>query len=318
MKSRLSLGAALCALIFAGAALAASNDKDEAARQREVEQARKELHDARDELARAAKELARATAQLEPNSAQARAFEFVTNPRRAMLGVTVDTGPERSGELHGVLVTAVTPGSGADKAGLKSGDILTSANGRSLITKKGEKPKPERKLVDLMSTLSPGDKVELDYEREGKNAHVVVIAQRPEPMNWSMTGLDDDDIEGFLSSIPPISVWTGDDTGLQLAKLDDDLAGYFQTRDGVLVVASPKDKENRIGLKSGDVIVKIDGAAVGSPVETMDKLCDAGDKGADVKLDVVRHGKHETLSGKAPVRRMTKRKRIEIHSDGEP
>lgn len=316
MKSRFTLGAALCALIFAGAVPAASNDKDEAARQRDVDQARKELRDARDELARAAKELARATAQLEPNSSRARAFEFVTNPRRAMLGVGVDTGPERNGELHGVLVTAVTPGSGADKAGLKSGDILTSANGKSLVTKKGEKPKPERKLVELMSTLSPGDKVDLDYEREGKSAHVTVIAQRPEPMNFPMMDLDDDDLDAFMSSIPPMRMWSGEDAGLQLAKLDDDLASYFQTHDGVLVIKAAKDKDDAVALKSGDVIVKIDGEAVDSPVDAMNRLSDAGSK--DVKLEVIRHGKHETLKGKSPMKRLSKHKRIEIHGDEEP
>ncbi|HZP11505.1 MAG TPA: PDZ domain-containing protein [Nevskiaceae bacterium] len=316
MKLRFTLGAALCALLFAGAASAASTDKGDAARQREVEQARKELRDARDELARAAKELARATAKLEPNSPQARAFEFVTNPRRAMLGVGVDTGPERNGELHGVLITAVTPGSGADKAGLKSGDILTSANGKSLVTKKGEKPKPERKLVELMSTLSPGDKVDLEYEREGKNARVTVIAQRPEPMNFPMMDLEDEDLDAFMSSIPPMRMWSGDDAGLQLAKLDDDLASYFQTHDGVLVIKAAKDKDDAVALKSGDVIQSIDGSTIELPVDAMDRLRDAGDK--EVRIEVIRHGKHETLKGKSPLKRLGKRKRVEIHGDEEP
>jgi S1-C subfamily serine protease len=316
MKSRfLLLSAALCALVFAAAAPAAS--KDEADRKAEVEQARKELREAREELARAAQELAKATAKLEPDSPQAKAFEFLSNPRRAMLGVGVTTGPERDGELHGVLVTAVTPGSGAEKAGLKTGDILVSANGKSLVTRKGEKTKPEKKLMDLMSEASPGDKVEVDYEREGRTNHVTVVAQRPEPMTFgSMMDLDPDDLDAFVPPIPPIHVWTGNDGGLQLAKLDDDLAGYFQTHDGVLVVKSPRDKENKIGLRSGDVIVKIDGDAVGAPVDAMDKLCDAGDK--DVRLDVIRHGKHETLTGRSPVRRIGKHRRIEIHGDEEP
>src|SRR5262249_15086174 len=159
----------------------------------------------------------------------------------------------------------------------------------------------ERKLVDLMTELSPGDKVELDYEREGKMAHVAVIAQRPDPAAFkSMMDFDDfDDLDIAVPSIPPLMVWKGSDAGLQLAKLDDDLASYFQTHEGVLVVKSTKDKDGTLALKSGDVIVKIDGDAVDSPVAAMDKLRNAGDK--DVKLDVIRHGKHETLKGKSPV-----------------
>jgi C-terminal processing protease CtpA/Prc len=313
------LSGALCALLFAATAPAATRDKDGVDRQRELEQARKELHDARDELARAAKELARATAQLEPDSPRAQAFEFVANPRRAMLGVGVATGPEKDGELHGVLITAVTPGSGADKAGIKTGDVLLSANGKSLVTKKGERPRPERKLVDLMRELSPGDKVEIDFEREGKTSHASVIAQRPEPMTFgSMMDMDDDDNIDLLLPKGPMA-WPSlleGDARLQLAKLDADLGSYFQARDGVLVVKSPKDKDDTLALKSGDVIVKIDGDAVDSPVEAMERLREAGDR--DVKLDVIRHGKHETLKGKSPVKRRTVHQRIEIHGDQEP
>jgi C-terminal processing protease CtpA/Prc len=314
MKSRSILAGALCALVFATAAPAAGKDKIPADRNKEVEQARKELAQAREELERAAKEMARATAQLEPNSPRAKAFEFATNPRRAMLGVGVATGPERNGEMHGVLIVAVTPGSGAEKAGLKTGDLLLSANGKSLTSKKGERPKPEHKLVELMSTLSRGDKVEIDYEREGKSGHAAVIAQRPEPMKLgSMMDVDDDDFDLWL---PPMPMWDGASGGLQLAKLDDDLASYFQTRDGVLVIKSAKDKDDTLALKSGDVIVKIDGDAIDSPVEAMDRLRDAGDK--EVKLDVVRHGKHESLKGKSPITRKVVRKRIEIENDEEP
>jgi S1-C subfamily serine protease len=107
-----------------------------------------------------------------------------------------------------------------------------------------------------------------------------------------------------------------DGAGLQLAKLDADLASYFQASEGVLVIKVPTDKEATLALKSGDVIQKIDGDTVETPVEAMDKLRDAGDK--EVKVDLIRHGKHETIKGKPPVREHSRHKRIEIHGDEEP
>jgi len=314
--SRGFLPAVLTALAIGVSMPVLAKDKEDGDRQKELDQARKELLEAREELKRATADLARVTREMQPDSPKAQAWEYMTNPRRAMLGVGVAAGPERKGDTHGVLITAVTPGSGAEKAGLKSGDILTSANGRSLLVKKGEKPGPERKLRGLMSELKPGDKVELDYEREGKTAHATAIAQRPDKMDWSSL-MDEDDLDIVVPPIPPIPPVPPIPPippleGLQLVKLDPDLASYFQAKDGVLVTRAPKDGD--LGLKTGDVIQKVNGEAVDSPIEAMDRLRDAGDK--EISVEVLRHGKRETLKGKSPLKQASRR-RIEIHSDDE-
>jgi S1-C subfamily serine protease len=311
----IAVPAVIAALLGLSGPVLSKETKDDADRLREIEQARKELRDAREDLRRAAEDLARASRELEPESPRARAFEFLTNPRRAVLGVGIEPGPQRKGDTRGVLITAVTPGSGAEKAGLKSGDVLLSANGKSLVTRKGERPGPERKLRDLMSELSSGDKVELEYERDGKSARTTAIAQRPEALDLGDMDFDDKDFDVILPRGFPGATFIREREGPQLAKLDADLASYFKTKEGVLVIRAPK--EGDLGLKSGDVIQKIDGEAVDSPIEAMDRLRDADDE--QVTLEVLRHGKRETLKGKVTLTKRHRRNRIEIRSeDHEP
>ena len=86
------------------------------------------------------------------------------------------------------------------------------------------------------------------------------------------------------------------DSGLQLARIDDDLAAYFKTKDGVLVVRAPEG--GTLGLKSGDVIRKINGRSVASPVAAWEELADAED--GPVRMSVVRQNKELALEGSLP------------------
>ena len=307
------------ALVFNNPVWAGDKAQDKA-----MEQAQKDLKAAREELQRAAQELARATREVEKNSPKAWAWEYMSNPHRAVIGVIIDSAPERNGVSPGVIVEAVTPGGGADKAGIKTGDILTSANGQSLSAKRGEQPAPDHKLMTVMTSVEPGKEVKLDYERDGKRATTVAIAQRPDPK--SMLSFHDDPDSDVLVPVAPVAPvpplppvagaaplaplppippspqilrWSSGGPDFQLAKLDDDLAAYFKTRTGVLVVKAPKD--GRLGLKSGDVIQKVGGKAISDPRAVLDAMHSRtpGDK---VSIDVVRLGKATTLNGVVPER----------------
>ncbi len=74
---------------------------------------------------------------------------------------------------HGALVAKVVPGSPADKAGLKAGDVVIAANGKAI------KDMPE--LRNLIGLLKVGDKVELTVLRDGANKQItVVVGKSPE------------------------------------------------------------------------------------------------------------------------------------------
>lgn len=98
--------------------------------------------------------------------------EGLVYTRAGRAGVAADTpGPTRlrvrfgimpgdySGSIKGVLVGGVTPGTSAEEAGLKEGDLITRWNGTPLDGVEAWMP--------LLSQHNPGDEVELVFLRDG-------------------------------------------------------------------------------------------------------------------------------------------------------
>lgn len=83
---------------------------------------------------------------------------------RATLGITCQTISNTVTQYYnlplGVYVVSVTPGSGAEAAGLKEGDIICTVN--------GEKTETVSALKLLLKGYSPGDVVTIEYYRDGK------------------------------------------------------------------------------------------------------------------------------------------------------
>ncbi|MFN3403991.1 MAG: S1C family serine protease [Cytophagaceae bacterium] len=86
--------------------------------------------------------------------------------KRAYLGVVVrDLDPNvaaKAGlkEIKGALVENVVSSSAADKAGIKPGDVILSINGNEVYT--------STRLLEIIATHYPGDKVSLEIIRNGK------------------------------------------------------------------------------------------------------------------------------------------------------
>jgi S1-C subfamily serine protease len=75
------------------------------------------------------------------------------------------------------------------------------------------------------------------------------------------------------SAIDNTMVWFGGSSyaqGLQFAAMNDDLGVYFDTPEGVLVLRAKAD--NTLELRSGDVILEINGNAVHQPADVMREL----------------------------------------------
>src|SRR5690606_24684802 len=91
---------------------------------------------------------------------------------RARLGVLLGVDPQA-----GVRIVGVTPGSGAEKAGLRSGDRLLRIRGEAIAGANGEARVEAAR--EALSRLESGSKVKLTYQRDGREQTVEVA---PEPM----------------------------------------------------------------------------------------------------------------------------------------
>ena len=93
--------------------------------------------------------------------------------QRGFLGVTIRTMDDKTAKEigfdkpHGVYVDGVNKGSAADDAGLRNKDVITKINGISVNSS------PE--LQEQVAKYSPGDKLEVEVIRDGKESNLNVV-----------------------------------------------------------------------------------------------------------------------------------------------
>ncbi len=239
------------------------------------------------------------------------AFSFMT-ANRARIGVVVNVRADADQDRHGAQIEAVTPSGPAAKAGLKAGDVVTKFNTTSLAgirPEDNEDSGPGMKLIELARALEPGDTVRLEYRRGSETKRATLVAAEVEA-RWSVAELPrmerefmnvdpegfrmriEDGLSGFEWFGPP---WSG----LDLVTLNPDLGDYFGTREGVLVIKSRGD--STLPLRSGDVILTIDGRKPTSPSHAM-RILRSYDTGEVVKLEILRKRNRQTLNWTVPER----------------
>jgi Do/DeqQ family serine protease len=93
--------------------------------------------------------------------------------KRGVLGVNIYTlTPDIARSLgitkvRGALVSEVVGGSAAEKAGVRTGDVITAVNGQSV--------KSNAELRNVIGLLRVGDKVEIGIVRDGNPQHVTAV-----------------------------------------------------------------------------------------------------------------------------------------------
>lgn len=238
--------------------------------------------------------------------------------RRARLGVMVGLAPNANDSI-GATIESVTPGGPAAKAGIKSGDIITRLDGKTLVSsdakKSGEDESlPGVRLVEIASQLKPNESISVEYQRDGgRKTITLVTSDEPMPMTFefpegAMAGgrglvLPKMRVEGgmlprggeFGPGMNGFAFFGGPLMDLELAPLNADLGQYFGTTEGVLVIDVPK--ESTLGLKGGDVILSIDGRRVSSP-SSLHKILRSYDPGDSFKFEIMRNKSRTTVTGK--------------------
>lgn len=182
---------------------------------------------------------------------------------RAALGLNIAGDSDQRGE--GLPVVGVSPDGAAAQAGLQAGDVLVSIDGKSL---RADGDRSARQiLMEHMRNVEPGDKVALEYRRDGKTTRVDVLAQPMGPPTFGgmMRALPLP--EGFVEGLPEAGRGLFRGAGvfgdIELVAMTPKLGQYFGTEKGLLVLRAPRD--SRLGLEEGDVIVDIAGRVPTGP-----------------------------------------------------
>ncbi len=227
--------------------------------------------------------------------------------RYGRLGVVVDLSVDPARDSVGARIAAVTPGGAADKAGVRTGDLVVAMNGTRLAGSDSadrdeeDRSRPGRRLVELASRLHTGDTVRLELRRENRPLNVTLVAGSSgmEDMVRAFVRDRRPQVEGFSfeGRRMPLIFSGSPLANIELVKMNPGLGEYFGTSEGVLVVSAPED--SALGLRAGDVIQSIGGRKPGDPSHAF-RILGTYDAGETVSFEVMRMKRRITVSGKMP------------------
>ncbi|MFN2532338.1 MAG: PDZ domain-containing protein [Pyrinomonadaceae bacterium] len=212
-------------------------------------------------------------------------------------------------EAHGVGITQIVKDSPAEKAGLRTNDVILRLDGENVTS--------VRKLNRLVSEVAPDQSVRVVISRGGSEQELsATIGMRQNAMST---------IRGFGSEAPQVWKWEGplgnrpgDDLifslgngrriGISTMELTKQLADYFgiSAGKGVLVTSVVEDgPAAKAGLRAGDVITQVDGENVDGSGDISRIINQKKD--GDVMLTITRNKSQQTIrvtprEGPAPFR----------------
>lgn len=243
-------------------------------------------------------------------------YTFSFSGSRGRIGVLVNTVADSASDRYGARIDGVTPGGPADKAGLKSGDIITKFNGKALAGSGSEdldndESAPGHRLIELAHDLDPSDTVKIEYRRGTETKSATLIADEG-GRAFSFNGMGPMMRGEMEMPKMPFVLGDGDEhmnmgpggfcmgdawCELDLVTLNPDLGDYFGTKEGVLVVRAPAD--SGLPVRGGDVILSIGGRKPTSPSHAM-RILRSYDAGETVSIEIMRHQKRSTISWTVP------------------
>jgi serine protease Do len=215
-------------------------------------------------------------------------------PERGYLGISITPVSEDLADALGLeknrgeFVARVVAGEGADKAGLKEGDIVLRVDSREVT--------PEATLSYIVANIKPGTRIPLDILREGKPLKLTAtIGARPPEEKLAQSNFNPEENKDFdKQTDTPDSKVIRDKLGLSVIPLDAEIAralGMTADVKGIVVDVPGAGTAAQVGLRRGDVIVSANYKPVttSAGLATAVKDAQAAGRGA-ILLGVKRRG----------------------------
>ena len=154
--------------------------------------------------------------------------------------------------VEGALVSNVERGSPAERAGLKSGDVIRTANGTPIVSS-GDLPA-------MMTMAKPGDKIAMDVWRDGKlvriDATLADAADKPRRGQAEDVASNVDNSAKLGLSLRPLEPIERRQSGIATGLLIEDASGAAEIA----------------GIEPGDVLISVNGRPVNSVAQVREMV----------------------------------------------
>jgi serine protease Do len=188
---------------------------------------------------------------------------------RGRIGVEIGAIPRNALDEFGLksrdgaLVSAVSPGGAADKAGMEPGDVIVAYNGKAI--------KNSNELVSMVTATRPGTSVPVRLVRDGRERTINVTvdeldleaeqgANQQSRSRGGRDGAEPETTAGF---------------GLTLNNITPDIARQLRlesSRGAVVVDVDPNSPAARSGISEGDVILRVGSTPVTNAADAQREL----------------------------------------------
>jgi serine protease Do len=216
-----------------------------------------------------------------------------TAVKRGYLGVSIQPITEDIANAFGLpanqgeLIARVEPGEGADKAGLKQGDVVVRVGGKDVT--------PDQTLSYLVANSAPGTRVPLDIIRDGKRQTInALVGTRPSEETLAAT-LNGDDDDGLPESGTQSGQASASAIGLSIQPLTPQAARALNldsTVQGLVIVDVDQSSDSATkGLQRGDVIISANRLPTRTAADLAAVIAEAKKAGRPSVVLLVQRGK---------------------------
>jgi serine protease Do len=157
------------------------------------------------------------------------------------------------GTERGALIASVEPDTPAERAGLKSGDVITKVNNTEI--------RDDRHLLLTISQIAPNTEITLEYLRDRK----------PQTARVRLARRTDDPAAAVDTTVPTNDV--GVLNGVGVSDITPQVRNEFQLpadlKGALITSVDPESPSARQGLREGDVILELDKRPVANAEEAV-------------------------------------------------